>query len=78
MTTGTIMSCNCIEKTIGLLAEKGMKLHSGCTAFSIGSAGLKARHYLPLQRADGGKPRSAQAKGIAITHCPFCGEKLPE
>jgi hypothetical protein len=74
----TTEPCTCWSTTSDLLAERGMKIHAGCTGFSIGPEGLKARHYLPLQRSDGGKPRSAQAKGIAITHCPFCGTELPK
>lgn len=75
-------TCDCWDKTSSLLAERGMKFHSGCTAFSVsfgvGQQAMKVRHYLPLQRCDGGKPRSSEAKGIAITHCPFCGTRLPE
>lgn len=69
-------ACNCIAKTESLLTEKGMKLHAGCTAYVIGTDGLKVRYYLPLQREDGRKPTAAQAKGIQITHCPFCGMAL--
>lgn len=59
-----------------------MRIHSGCTAFSIsfepGEQAMKMRHYLPLQRSDGGKPRSADARGVTITHCPFCGTPFPK
>ena len=68
--------CSCWETMDNQLREKGFKIADACSALVIVENRLKARRYLPLQRADGKKPSRADPKGIAISHCPFCGQSL--
>jgi len=68
--------CDCWQKTDALLRESGFKISDACSAFVLTQTTLEARHYLPIQRADGGKRKMSDPKGIAISHCPFCGRSL--
>lgn len=68
--------CDCWHKTDALLRAQGFKISDACSALVLTAVTLEARHYLPLQRVDGGRGKRSDPKGIAISHCPFCGCSL--
>ena len=71
-------TCTCWADTEKAMEERGFKIARSCTAFSIHELTLKMRRYLPLERLDGKRLRASDPKGVAFTHCPWCGIKLPE
>ena len=68
--------CSCWETMNNLLREKGFKIADACSGFVMTPTSLEVRRYLPLQRADGKKPKRTEPKGVSVSFCPFCGQSL--
>jgi len=72
--------CDCWEKRDKALREKfGLKISDACQTFVVTPEprkfNLRAAYGLPLQRADGARPKRKDIKFLEIAFCPFCGQE---
>ncbi len=69
--------CDCWEQTDLKLKERGFRLASSLSALKWAPSGsLPVLRLLPLERADGKKPRVGDPKTLEMSFCPFCGKAI--
>ena len=73
------LGCSCWSETNARLKEKGYKLSDACSMLKVtDDLGLHATRGIPLEKADGSKPKRTDARMLEVSYCCFCGKKYPD
>jgi hypothetical protein len=68
------MTCNCMEKFNGLLAERNTRIQMLIT---LDKDGLGSTPYIGTEQIEKGRGKM-KAVAVQASHCPFCGKRYEE
>jgi len=73
------MNCSCFGDLNRALKPKGFQLSDKLSRFRVtGELGLEHTLGFPIERIDGRRLSSKDAKTVEMSHCPFCGAKISD